>query len=206
MAIVTEDDLLTSVRDWLARAGDTTTLPDNAIQLALSFCEADVNARLRVPAMEGSSALSITAQTVDLPADFSEVRRLYIDTAPGLELEYLSPAAFWAKFNMQPTGIPLFYTIELGQIVLGPDPGTSTYTGRLLYWKNLPALGSGTNAVLVAHQDLYLYGTLAHMAGYIGTDDRISLWRAAYEAALARAQQAGDRAGYGGSSLTIRAA
>lgn len=205
MAIDTQAAMLVALRDWLARPGDTSTLPDTALLQALSFCEADVNARLRTPDFEATADVVFTAQTANLPTDFAEVRRFYLSTAPG-GAEYLSPAVFWAKFALQNAGMPLFYTIENGQFVLGPAPDASTTTGKLLYWKIMPALGTGTNPVLSKNQDLYLYGTLAHLAAYIQTDDRIPVWRGGYEAALKRAQGAGDRAAWGGSSLTMRPA
>ena len=65
----------------------------------------------------------------------------------------------------------------------------SAYNGkypvfRLTYWARFPALTqeAPTNALLSRYFGIYLYGILAEAAPYMGDDERVQTWGAAYQA------------------------
>jgi hypothetical protein len=203
MALTTYGELLTSIRDWLARDGDTTHLPDSRLADVVRFAEADIYGRLRVREMETSAALVVNGQTVALPADFIGVRRIHLDVDPKRVLEYMAPAAFWPAFPDNITGRPVAYTLEGDNIVFGPAPD-ATYTGRLLYYARLAALSSAVNSLFTRQPDLWLYGALAHTAMFVQDADRAAEARALFDGAVLRAERNNERDRYGASPLVMR--
>lgn len=204
MTLSTYADLISGIRDWLARPNDTTTLPDTRLGDLVTFVESDIYARLRVRAMEASTSLSINAQQISLPDSYIETREIHIvDGDTYRRCEYRTPSQFWVEFAANTAGRPRCYTIEGEYLQFGPSPD-ATYTGRHLYYKRLPALSVGSNALWTAYPDIWLYGCLAHSAPLVGDDDRLPLWSQLYSAAMDRAQQQSDRDRYSGSPLVVR--
>ena len=97
MAISTYAELVSAVRDWLGRAEDATYLPETRVNDMIAFAEADIYRRLRVREMETAVDLTVNAQAVDLPTNYVETRRIYLDGSPLIMLEYRAPAQFWAE-------------------------------------------------------------------------------------------------------------
>ncbi len=203
MALATYADLIAGIRDWLARPGDTASLPDARLADLVVAAETAICDRYRGREMVGSATISTTAQTVPLPADFLEARRLYLDASPLAWLEYRAPPQFWREFAANVAGRPRCFTIEGTSIVFGPVPD-AVYTGRLSYFERFDPLATALNPLYLARPTLYLYGALAHAAPLIGADERLPLWQGLFEKALAEAQMASDRALYGGSPLAMR--
>jgi hypothetical protein len=204
MAIATYAQVIASIRDWLARPADTTTLPDNLLADLVVAAETEIYDRLRVRDMEASAALTVSAQSVALPSDFMEIRRLYLDGTPLYELEYVTPPQFWLMGGANTASRPTRYTIEGNNILFGLAPD-ATYTGRLLYYARPAALSTATNAIFTARPTLFLYGALKHAAALVNDDDRIPMWASMFEAALKGAQAASDRS-VSGAPLRIRVA
>lgn len=204
MAITTYAELTAAVRDWMARTADTTYLTDTRVADAVRLAEVDIYERLRVREMETSAALTITTQTTALPTGFIGARRLYLDSDPIVELEFMASPHFWGRFAAVQTGKPWAYTLEGDNVVVGPSPDAS-YTGRLLYWKRLAPLASATNSLFDRQPDLYLYGALAHACAFTKDWDEAANWKATFAAALSRAEASNERDRYGSAPLMMRA-
>lgn len=205
MALTTYAELLTSIRDWLARDGDTTHLPDARLADFVRFAESDIYERLRIREMETSASLTVNAQTVALPSDYVGARRLYLDIDPYAALEYVAPTAFWTLFAQNITGRPGFYTVEGDNFVFGPAPD-ATYTGRLLYWKRLAALSSATNSLFTRQPDLWLYGALSHAGTFVRDAERAAEFQGRFQSALARAEMSNERERWSAGPLVMRVA
>lgn len=205
MTIATYAELLTGIRDWLARDGDTANLPDSRLGDLVTVAEAEIYDRLRIRAMETSADLTVNARTVALPSGFIELRRLYIDASPLFVPDYYAPADFWQRAGVRSrgSGRPTFFTVEGQNFVFDPTPD-ATYTGKVLYYARLAALSSATNALFLGRPTLYLYGALKHAAPFIGEDSRIATWAAMFETQIAQAQSVSDRGAYAGTPLVIR--
>ncbi len=202
MALSTYAQLVSAVRDWLARSGDTANLPDERVDEFIRMAEADIYAKLRVRQMEATAALNVNAQSVALPADFIEARRLFLVDDPRIWLEYLSPPQFWREHSSQTTGRPRVYTVEATNVVFGPAPD-ATYSGSLVYYKRPATLSTEVAALFTDFPELFLFGALVNAGAFIGEDERLGTWRGFYAEALARAQQQSDRA-VSGAPLTMR--
>lgn len=140
-----------------------------------------INLGLRVPFMQKTATLTISSDRIAAPSDFAAARRLWLDDSYDTPLNPVAPdqlASLRARYSSGQR--PQWYTIEgdtttgaedttEGEyFVFAPDPGATTYTGKLLYTRRLPALsaGSDTNIVLTRYPNLYLYGALDEAGAY----------------------------------------
>ena len=203
MALTTYLELTAAVRDWIGRTNDTVYLTDTRVADVVRLAEVDIYERLRVREMEASADLTINAQTVAIPTDMIGVRRLYLDADPRVEMEYMAPPHFWGQFSATVTGQPYAYTMEGDSFVFGPAPD-ATYTGKLLYWRRLPALAGATNALFNRQPDLWLYGGLAHAAIFTQDDEQLARFKQLFADGIARADMSNERARYGGAPLVMR--
>ena len=204
MTIASYADVLTSIRDWLARPTDTVTLPDARLADLVSFAETEIWDRLRVRDMLTTTPLSTTAQSITAPTDLLEVSHIYLTGQPAYTLNFKAPPQFWASFADNIPKRPNSYTLEGSNLLFGPTPD-ATYTVSFTYFQRPAALSSAVNAVFTARPQLWVYGALSHAAPLIGNDARIGIWRGMFEQALVQTQQASDRAAYSGAPLMIRA-
>lgn len=202
MAITNYSDLKTTVANYLARTDLTAQIPD-FIQLA----EVRLRRDLRIRQMLKSVTTTTTGgdATVSLPADFLELRDLFVDTNPARDLQYVTPSVFSRNGRTTESGLMVFYTILADEIKFAPTPDTN-YTLEMLYYA-APALLSDSNVsnVFLANcPDLVLYGTLVEAEPYLMNDARIQLWAGMYDRGLAALTAADDRSESSGVPLQMK--
>lgn len=151
--------------NWNRDSGSVTDF----IQLA----HTRINLGLRVPFMQKTGDLTISSYRIAAPSDFAAAVRLWIDDSYDTPLLQVSPAELADLRARYSSGQrPQWFTIEGDTdgeyFVFAPDPGATTYTGKLLYTRRLPALsaGSDTNVVLTRYPNLYIYGALDEAGAY----------------------------------------
>lgn len=146
---------------------------------AIVLSETRINLGLRIAAMQKTADITISAYRIAAPTDMLAPVRFWVDgnydnpmtpTTPGLL------ADFRASYSAgQPTRYSIEGDTEDGSeggtdgeyFVFGPDPGTTTYTAKLLYVRRLPSLLTvGTNLVLRRYPNLYLYAALDELGAY----------------------------------------
>ena len=200
MAITNYAELQAAVSNWLHRADLTTIIPD-----FISLAEADINGRLRVRGMETSTAVTATGGTraIALPSGWLQGRRAYIDTNPIQHLEYLSPQDYWSRYVSTESGLPKCHTIEGENMLLGPIPDSGRVV-QMLYYARPSPLSVDVNAMFTANPDLYLYGALVAAEPYLKNDRRMPLWRAQYDAIIARVESGDSRDRASASVLQVR--
>lgn len=199
MAITTYAELQTAVLSWLTRSGDTdlaTYVPD-----FVTLCEAQVNRVLRVREMETSENLTVNAQSVALPTGYMQTRRLYLNTSPISFLEYVSPEVFWTDWSYS-SDQPKVFSIEGDNLLFGPTP-SSSYTGKILFWKRLDITASA-HSLFTRHPDLYLYGSLVKAEPFIRNDERMPLWKAQFAEVLAEIKAADIKDRHSGGGLRAK--
>lgn len=199
--ITTYAGLVTAIGVWLNRSDLAAMVPN-----FISLLEARLNRILRVPEMEVTTTLTLDAEEVALPDDFRQARSLYIDSDPRWELESVSLGTLRTKYAQQVTGRPEVFAISGTDLVLGPEPDAE-YDGILTYYADIEALSAQntTNWLSLKHPDIYLYGALVMAEAYIWDDDRLrTLWRPAFDEALAELQKQGTAKQHG-APLRLRA-
>lgn len=203
MALASYTDLQAAVASWLHRDDLTANVPD-----FIALAESRIARDLRLHRQITSGDLTVVAgtQTIALPSGWLEFRSLRL-VAPDTSLEYLSGPQFVARYPAADTGSPAHYTIEGGNLRLGPTPDAGG-TVAATYFARVPALSdsASTNWLLTEHPGLYLFGALAEAAPFLGqADNRVALWEGKYRAAAQDARGADQAAASSGAALRMRA-
>lgn len=204
MALGTYGELQAAVANWLARSGDATLTP--FIPDFVRLAEARINRDLRVRAMERRATAETAGAYLALPDGFLEMRNLQLNTDPVTRLELVSPEQIDSLRGGWGSGRPRRYCILGGEVQLAPAPD-SAYEVEMAYWREVPPLSVAepTNWVLNSAPDIYLYAALIEATAFIGNDERLTLWTAGYDRAVAALQAADDRGTWSGSVPQVRA-
>lgn len=141
-------------------AAATEALGRSPLLGAMDMLTADLN-RLRLRPM----LVEVTQSTNDLPADFLEAELV---TVAG---RIYTPAT---EFNQ----IPGTYSVQKGAFVFNPVETAPDL--HLRYYAKLAPLTVGTNDVLEAYPDLYLYGLLWHHARLVRDESGAVAWGSAW--------------------------
>lgn len=193
--------LQASIADFLNRTDLTAAIPDFVV-----LCEAQLNRAIRCQAMiKRNNAFAITGQSVSAPTDFIAPRRLaLIGATTPLALSWVSCEQMDDLLDNDDytSAQPKHYTVEGGNILFSPNPGTGTYTASLSYYAAIPPLASNTtNWLLTRHPDVYLYGALLQSAPYLKDDERLQTWTQLYQAGVAAINE--QDLGMGGALETM---
>ena len=194
-------ELKASLAEWLNRDDLTSKIPE-----FIALTERRFNRVLRVPEMETTATITLDAATESLPADFLELRAIYIDSDPKTVLEPMTFAELRNRYSAASTGKPQNFAIQSGStLVFGPAPDAS-YSLIINYFAKIPALGASTadNWLLLAHPDLYLWGALLCAEAYLVNDVRLTVWKLALEEGLEELRRQGQRKAHGAAPQRIR--
>jgi hypothetical protein len=199
MAIGTYSELQTAVQNWTDRSDLSSRIPE-----FIALCEADLNRRLRIRAMETRATATAAEEYISLPSDFLEMRNFQLNTSPKQTLRLVTPEYIDTFWTGSTTGKPLVYTFIGGEIQLAPSPDGS-YTAEMDYYAKLDIASDTTNWVLTNAPGLYLYGSLLQAEPFLKNDKRIGTWKAMFEQAMKDVEDADKRERWSGNSLAIRA-
>jgi hypothetical protein len=199
--VTTYSGLVATLQKWLNRSDLGDVIPD-----FITLLEDRLNRILREPEMEDQVTISTDGEVIDLPTDFREVRNIYLDTDPRQALQAVSLNTLRTKYADQTTGKPEVYAIRGWTAVLGPAPD-DTYDLILDYYQDIPALNSSneTNWLITKHPSIYLYGALVMAEAYIWDDERIPMWKSAWDEALGELMGQGNRKRFGAGPVRLRA-
>ncbi|MGZ5053311.1 MAG: phage adaptor protein [Methylobacter sp.] len=190
MAFATYSDLQAGIANWLHRSDLTSQIPD-----FITLAESRINRNLRaiVPQTEQTLTATIGSRLIPIPAGMVEIESLWLTYyQPRRKLVYKQPTEL--VLNISP-GMPNYWTIDGSNIALdGAADNLYTFTLRTF---QIFALSNAapTNWLLTNHPDLYLYASLLEAAPFIRDNDQITVWKAAYDIAMAEIQDKESRAG-----------
>ena len=204
MSITTLSQLETAVADRLARSDFTAAQIDECI----AFAEARMQRQLRALDMETKDAnLNLSAEYINVPADFLEVRDLYLNTSPRTNICYLPPELITSLYSSAASGKPKYFSVVGKQFRFGPPPG-SGYTATLLYYARIPKLSTTnvTNWVLDQHPDAYLYGALMEAAIRLQDTQAATGYGNLFAQALDAIQGSNNRGRWTGPAMAVRVA
>ena len=202
MSLSTYSDLQTSIANYLARSDLTSQIPD-----FITFAENRLRRELRIRQMLKSVTTATVANdsTVELPADFLQVRDFVVVTNPLTPLSYSSPSSLSNDPRASEVGVPKSYTILANDFQMSPVPD-SVYTVKLLYFAAPAYLSSSntSNVVLTAAPDALLYASLIEAEPYLMNDARINTWGTMYDRAIASLAKSDEEGQYSGVPLAMK--
>lgn len=189
MAISTNAELEAAVANWLDRSDLTARIPEFVV-----LAEARFNRVLRAPDMlTRDDAFTVDSQYEALPSGFIEASRFVLLSSPVVVLEYLTPEELGeVRHTRSSAGKPAYYSVVGGNFEVLPTP-SSAYTASLLYYKTLTPVATSWNWLASSHPDVYLFGALCEAEPYVKDDERMPMWKARLDQALAELTTMNDR-------------
>lgn len=180
MALATYSELVSTVESYLARTDLTSIIP-TFVQLAQERMTRD----LRTREMLKVATTTATDSTVELPADFLEMREIHFQGNPPITLEYESPDKFFRDQLTTTSGLPYYYTIIAYELQFAPAPDSSM-TLQMLYYAKPTYISSSvsSNLYLANYSDALLYATLAEAEAWLMNDEKIQKWASMYDRAI----------------------
>lgn len=183
MTLASYSELVTEMGDWLNRADLAAKIPT-----FIRLFEARMNRRLRTPDMEQSGSQDVIQGTANyaFSTRLRQLRTVYLSTDPITVLTPMAPAVLRETYPDSMQGQPVAYAVLGESFILAPIPDaeyTLNYTGFM----TLVGLDDGnqTNWLLDDHPDCYLWGSLCMAEAYLKDDQRLNVWKAAWDESLA---------------------
>jgi hypothetical protein len=202
MSLSTYSDLQTSIANYLARSDLTSQIPD-----FITFAENRLRRELRIRQMLKSVTTATVSgdNTIEIPADFLQVRDFVVMTNPIQPLSYSSPSALSNDPRASEVGVPLSYTILANDFQVSPAPD-GIYTVKLLYFSAPVYLSSSntSNVFLTTAPDALLYASLIEAEPYLYNDARINTWGTMYDRAIASLTKSDEEGQYSGVPLAMK--
>lgn len=203
MALANYTDLQGAVAGWLHREDDDELVARVPDFIALG--EARIARQLRLRRMMTTATINTAAasQTVALPADFLQAKRLRL-ASPDRVLDFLPGRAMAGAYPLAYSGPPRHYAIEGSNLVLAPVPDAAGQI-ECVYYARVPALSATpTNWLLLEHPGLYLWSALAEAAPFLRDASMVATWEGKFSAEVEDAKAADKAASSSGSGLRIR--
>lgn len=161
---------------------------------------------LRIRFMEDTEDLTVDAQSIALPADWLQTRRIYLSATPTITPKQTSPSALWEEFPLASvTGRPRAFAIEGSNIVFGPVPD-QVYTGKLLYYAKpaVPSADGDTNWLMANAPGVYLRAAEVEAWRFLEEPDKAAEALSAFAGAIRALQMADARDRYTGPPAGMR--
>ena len=202
MSLSTYSDLQTSIANYLAMSDLTSQIPD-----FITFAENRLRRELRIRQMLKSVTTATVSgdNTIEIPADFLQVRDFVVMTNPIQPLSYSSPSALSNDPRASEVGVPMSYTILANEFQVSPPPD-GIYTVKMLYFAAPAYLSSSntTNVFLTKAPDALLYASLIEAEPYLMNDARINTWGTMYDRAISSLTKSDEEGQYSGVPLAMK--
>lgn len=177
MAITTYAELKTAVANWLHR-DDLTAYVDDIITLG----EKRILREVKTRDMEAALNVTTSSGVATIPSDYVSLKHARVDGAPTQPLTAVTASQLYTQFPLRSgAGKPQKIAVDQGSFIFGPFPDAS-YTILGTYYKRLPALSTGVNALFTANPDLYLAAALGEALAFNANDKRLLVWESKYQA------------------------
>lgn len=177
------DDLFASITNF------SPSTIDSAIQIAIALAETsvdrDINSRGGIKYAETvNNALTLSGETLTLPADFRSVSSFMLTTDPFQVLVPMTPNQLFSTYtSASVTGYPTTYAIVgTNTAYLRPVPD-GNYTVRLIYKAALAGLSSTntTNWLLTNAPQVYLGASMVELSIMLENDAALVKWKGYYD-------------------------
>lgn len=223
MALTNYADLLAAINGsaaWLHRSDLAGIAPD-----WVTLCEATINqGDLEIIGVDGlrtadqetawTSASTVPAVAVansaevTLPTDFLEMRTLYLTFSGGggYELVQRPSLPIPQQSIIAAPGPPRTYKI-VGNTIVFDRPADQAYPLVGDYYAKVgPLATSGTNWLMTKAPNVYLAGSIAHGAPWMGPNFNAAPWIAAFKVAMAQVRRSDARKRHSNTTMRTEAA
>lgn len=201
MSITTYSELQAAIGRWLHRSDLASAIPD-----FITLAEVRFNRDLRLNAMETQTTVTLSAgaASFSIPSDLIDLKLLTV-TANSTEHPLRYRNLLDVLNGGSDTGIPQFYAGQ-GNTYRVTPVADAAYTLNVYYCARIPALtdAAPTNWMLTNAPDVYLYGALLEASPYLIDDERLTLWKSAYDLAVQTLQTKNDEKDYPDVAMQIR--
>lgn len=198
MAVNNLGELRTLVKDWSNRTDISNSVIDSFINIA----QDRANRILRLPILEGFSTISVSNNTLLLPADYLEAKSLVVTVnGKAVELERKDLAFVTKQQNNQ--GNPKYFARKQSKFIIAP---TSDVSSADLYYYYVAAdlvNDTDTNWFVEHGTDLLLYGALSELSLYTKNTEDALQWEAKFKATAQDIMRMADDADWSGSTIGI---
>lgn len=194
---------IAGLRDWLVVKQYT----DTQIALFLKLAQIRLNTELASYRME--AVAPFTTNTIGAPIDIESIvpdfNRIRLIEYPGVgSLTSMAINEIVDKLNADTelTGEPTHYCIDAGKLYLYPRPNAIVQC-KLYYYVTVAPIDEDVddNIFTDYHSDLLLYAASLEAAPYMAEDERIPVWEAKYNNALANGNDLHKRIKMGSTPL-----
>lgn len=198
MTIGTYVTLRAAISNWMGKVDLSDTGANAArtiefIGLAENRMNRDL-ARVRAGEIVSTTALTTSAEAIDLPADFNGMRYLAINSSSTRELIYKNPSQLFNDFKSTAVGEPKAFTThgkdgisEVMQCRFRPIPD-AVYALIAFYYKKIVTLvgtvDATANWMLTNNPDCYLYAALLEASIWAKNDAETQKFGTLYAQAL----------------------
>lgn len=177
MAITTYAEIKTAIGSWLGHELFADRYADFIVLFEAAACR-----RLKVRPMETMTTLTPSSGAAALPADYLGWRRATVTSTPRVELTYVHPSYLQALYPAGLSDAPRHFTIEGSALKTRSSDSTAI---EFLYFAKTPAVADALNWLFTHHPDAYLFGSLAEAEAFGVNDERLPMWKARRDEALA---------------------
>lgn len=160
----------------------------------ITLTEGWLNRELRTVFQETkSAAYSITAEYTALPTDILDLKTLYINGPPKVNMVFKEDDLMSATYESA-TGTPREYNVQGANLRVNPAP-TGATSSTLVYIAKVPALTSGapTNWVITNFPDIYVAGVNYYAWQYAMNPERTLFWQGRMEFYIAQLKSLSDK-------------
>ena len=194
MAIANYGELKSAIADFMNRSDMTTAQTEYFVTLV----EADIRNDVRIRAMEATTAITVTSQTVPAPAAMLDARELAVG---GYAYQFV-PKSIYTDVRKGGGSSKVFTSHGQNFLV---NIGDTTAVVDLTYTAALDAFTASTNTnyILTTAPDVYLYGACAHASQYYQDAANLERFKALYMGAIDRLNKRENKARWAGSMLQI---
>jgi len=193
VAITNYTELQAALTNWLNRTDLASRIPE-----FIALAEPDMRRRLRDSRSSSTLTMGAGTNLSAVPAAAKEIESIrYNESDKQYPLRKMT-AAQLARVRSSGNGIPQAFAVY-GSQIHWDRPSSDAFQTEVTYIEKITPLsvGSPTNTTLTNSPDIYLYGSLMQAAPFLEHDERVALWSAAYENALAAENAAREGADFG---------
>ena len=171
MSLVTYNDLLIAMGNWLQRDDITNLYPD-----FITLFEANANQTLRTRLQTAMIQQVCVNAQIPLPADFQAIDRVAWLGDVTRDLQFVEPEQLVINYPTMSQGDPQAYTIEGSTMTVQPTDNVTPIL--IVYRQVISPLANGINWLWQKYPNLYLFGSLVEAQAYAVDVDKGGMWQA----------------------------